>query len=63
MVGRADMPHFLKEIPLPVLVLFIVDVLLLLVYLVHCFLGRPFGRIITRLIELDAARNIPTWFS
>ena len=57
------MPRLPKDIPLPVLVLFAVDVLLLFVYLVHYFLGRPFGRIITRLIDLDAERNISTWFS
>lgn len=53
----------LKRIPIPVLVLFAIDVLLAVAYLGDRLLGRPFGPIVTRLIDLNAERNIPTWFS
>ena len=42
---------------------FSIDVVLSIAYVANLALNRPLGEFITRLIDLDAETNLPTWYS
>ena len=52
-----------KNIPKLIVLLFSIDVLLTVIYLANRALGHPLGEFLTRLFDLGAERNIPTWYS